>query len=114
MILDIPLEVQSQNVTDRMHWRVRHKHNLQWKAMMAVRSAGYPRATGKRRVTVTAYRKRLIADYANLVGGCKGLMDALTHAGLIVDDKIKWMEAEYRQELCRKDRPHTVVEVVPI
>lgn len=37
-------------------------------------------------------------DYDNLVGGCKGLVDSLTHLRLIRSDSPRWLERDYRQE----------------
>lgn len=55
------------------------------------------KADGPRHVMITTFRKVLIRDYANLVGGAKTLCDSLVKAGLLVDDNIKMMTAEYLQ-----------------
>ncbi|MHC4715098.1 MAG: hypothetical protein ACYTAN_17790, partial [Planctomycetota bacterium] len=47
-------------------------------------------------VTVQSYRSRLL-DFGNLVGGAKGLIDALVAAGLATDDKPSMMTATYQR-----------------
>jgi hypothetical protein len=56
----------------------------------------YLRPKGKRRIKVISYRKRL-CDIANLIGGAKGMVDALTRTRLIADDSPQWMDATYEQ-----------------
>ena len=68
----------------------------------------------RRKVVITTYRKQRIRDHANLVGGCKGLIDALVNAQLLHDDSDLWMEAEYHQELASKSptgKPYTIVQI---
>jgi Holliday junction resolvase RusA-like endonuclease len=60
---------------------------------------GIPAAEGKRRVTferVWGPGQRAY-DRDNLVGGMKPIRDALTKAGLLVDDAEKWCQAHYGQ-----------------
>jgi hypothetical protein len=116
--LIIPREVPSQNVRDRLHWRDRHRDMKAWLVLvrMAANVAGIPAHGGKRRrVRIEAYRIRKCADRANLIGGCKGLIDAITTAGLIVDDSEKWAQFEYAQDLANygpcDGRPCTVISI---
>ncbi len=113
----VPLEVPSQNVTDRMHWRERHRLKREWLAMMlaivGVRPHG-PRR--KMAVTITAYRKRLITDHANLVGGSKLVIDAVRDAKLIEDDSDAWACFAHVQHLASQrlnGAPCTVIQVEP-
>ena len=98
-------EVPSQNVTDRMHWRERHNLLSRWRFQVrqAMTPTGFPmyalKPQGKVSVAITAYRRRKITDHANIVGGCKGLIDALTYNCLIVDDSEKWATFSYDQRL---------------
>lgn len=66
-------------------------------AARALRSGREPRW---RRVLITRYygTDERLFDYANLVGGCKPLLDALVLEGLLFDDRVKWCEDHYRQE----------------
>lgn len=95
----VPLEVQSQNVTDRMFWRKRHALKNRWKVNLHSAVGYVERPTCRMVVTVEAYRCRLITDHANLVGGCKLVIDAIRDVGLIHDDSDKWMVAAYVQHL---------------
>lgn len=61
-------------------------------------------ANQRRHVTFTRHYsgRQQEFDHANLVGGAKGMVDAMVRVGLLVDDSPKWFEAEYRQ--IRSDR----------
>ena len=125
LLLVIAKDITSQNVRERMHWRRQREEVRRWCAMCAkatdakrvgvwasrVLSPDIPGKSsylyrhdswtgfGKRAVRITSYRARLLTDHANLVGGCKGLIDGLVRAGLLVDDADAWMSATYFQEL---------------
>jgi hypothetical protein len=83
------------------------------------REAG--KATVRRLVTITSYRRQLCRDIQNLIGGCKSLNDGLVRAELLVDDSDRWATFAYRQhilsempdDLARKygRRPVTVIEI---
>jgi hypothetical protein len=82
-----------------MHWRTRHALKNRWKVNLH-HAVGYvERPACRMAVTVEAYRCRLITDHANLVGGCKMVIDAIRDVGLIHDDSDKWMVAAYVQHL---------------
>lgn len=116
MIIQIPLEVPSQNVTDRMHFMARHRLKKQWTLRVGL-AAGVLHPEGfpcKMAVTIHSYRTRRITDHANLVGGCKMVIDAIRDSGLIVDDSDKWMVATYKQDLASKSptrKPLTVITI---
>jgi hypothetical protein len=100
--ITIPYNVPSQNVRDRWHWSIRNRDkNL---AVSLVRLhlslADYrPSTLGAMvRVTITAYRKRRMSDAANLVGGAKGLVDALVTTGILTDDDTTHCSITYHQE----------------
>ena len=122
LLLVLPKEVPSQNKRERWHWRVQRREVRDWELLAA--SATDAQRVGawssqplvgncsdllyrhdtwtgftKRTVCITSYRARLLTDHANLVGGCKGLIDGLVRAGLLVDDADEWMSATYFQEL---------------
>lgn len=69
--------------------------------MVLMRNEGVPRASGRRKLTITrfAVSRRHLLDRGNLIGGCKPLLDAAIHQGLIVDDKEEYLDDEYRQEV---------------
>lgn len=58
------------------------------------------RATCRRRLIITRLygsRQRPF-DYANFVGGCKPLVDAMVLTGLLLNDALGALEDHYRQE----------------
>lgn len=120
LTLRIPFEIPSQNATERRHWTRRAKEKDVLVAMLrfAQATAGdeliRPPAA-RRMVFITAYRRKLITDHANLVGGCKTLIDALVALGLLHDDSDQFMVARYAQGRCREAgyaSPITVIRIV--
>jgi hypothetical protein len=119
--ITIPYLVPSQNVRERQHWRVQRRDIATVAIMLRGHGAKIPKATGRRLVTITSYRRQRIRDSANLVGGCKGLNDAMVRAELLVDDCDRFATFTYRQhilsempdDLARKygRRPVTVIEI---
>lgn len=101
---------------ERLHWRKQHEAKNQWKWMVlqARNSAAIPQATGKRVVKVCRYGMNLL-DKDNLYGGCKPLMDALTNAGLIVDDNPAMCDLHVEQvKIGRSGVPYTSVELFDV
>jgi hypothetical protein len=106
--LTIPLETPSQNTRDHQHWRARHRHRQQCeKAITAAwLHAGAPAKppTGLHvELVVESYRWAQL-DHANLVGGCKGLVDALVRQGFLTDDRVEYLTDAYTQTVDRKHR----------
>ena len=99
IIFSIPFEVPSQNVCERRHWSARRKEQETLAILLRIHCPPFKRVTAQRLVSIRAYRKRKCRDLANLIGGCKGLVDALVTAGLLVDDSEKWARFEYAQDL---------------
>lgn len=71
-----------------------------------------PKATGRRRLTITRYAKheRYLLDRGNFVGGCKPLLDAAIRQGLIIDDKEVHLDDVYEQQIDAK-RPRTELRI---
>lgn len=101
MIIHLPIQVSGQNKRERWHWAQQRREVSMWtaRAGYAFLAQGLPPATGKRHVSITSYRKQRFRDEGNLVGGCKGLIDGLVRAKVLVDDSTKWATFEYRQDL---------------
>jgi hypothetical protein len=82
------------------HWRYKRMGDALRLLIRAERlRLRIPTATGKRRIRVTRYyagncKER---DHANLVGGCKALVDSLVREGLLVDDKPAFVADSYAQ-----------------
>lgn len=117
--LTISFEVPSQNRTERRHWstRAKERRDLNWMIAAALPRGGCQHDGRRRRIQILAYRRRRITDQANLVGGCKTLVDALVATGVIVDDSEQWVDLHYEQGLYRTagyDRPTTVIRIYDI
>lgn len=71
-----------------------------------------PKATQRRRLTITRYAKteHHLLDRGNFVGGCKPLLDAAIRQGLIIDDKEVHLDDIYEQRVDRRD-PRTEVRI---
>ena len=120
-LLNIQREIPSQNVLQWSHWR---KVAAERKAMgiavlVAVAGARIRKGVlpGRRRIEITAFRKRRITDKANLIGGAKQLVDALVHEGILRDDSDTWADITYSQRLASETpdrRPCTIVQVTDI
>jgi hypothetical protein len=105
----------SLNEYERMHHFKRHSMSRVFEKEIfytLVNGMQSPQeATEKRRVIIDVHRQPLL-DYDRLVGGCVPLMDAIKHLGLIVDDRPKWLDSEYKQTLIKKkDRPLVNIEI---
>lgn len=100
--LTIPVEVPSQNRTNEWHWSMRHKHTKRC-GFLLVQAGGLklPKATGKRSCHILSFRRQRCHDIANLVGGAKGLVDAIVRIGLLVDDKDSLAALSYDQSTLR-------------
>jgi hypothetical protein len=93
----IPYEVPSQNTRDGWHWSRCDKDTKAAERLIRFLGNTVPRPTGRRLVEVIAYRKQRCADTANLIGGAKGLLDALVRAGLLKDDRDQLAAITYDQ-----------------
>lgn len=81
-----------------------------WAAMVEGR---IPKASARRRVDVHRYVRanNYLLDRGNLVGGCKPVLDAAVHCGLLVDDREEHLDDHYHQavdptervEICVRD-----------
>jgi hypothetical protein len=92
-----------------VHWataRKRKRRDAEAVALAAL-AAGIPRATGRRRVSLTirARFRRPPDDPAPL----KSTLDALVAAGLLVDDSREWMEFVWPPEFERGGTVTTIV-----
>jgi hypothetical protein len=108
--------IPSQNQTSRMHWRAVRKLRKDEGWHVTAAKLALPKGTplppsGQHvNVTVQSYRSRLL-DFGNLVGGAKGLIDALVAAGLATDDKPSMMTATYQQITVPRKDERTVITI---
>lgn len=102
----IPLEVPSQNATGGgRNWqkraRLTRERRTSWRmhGLCEMNRQLIPRATGKRRVHLTCYRRRIATDSHNIHGGGKSCCDGLRDAGLMIDDSDDLAVITYEQRL---------------
>lgn len=83
----------------------------QW-IMVGMANGEIPRATGRRRLTITRYTrsKRYLLDRGNFVGGCKPLLDAAITRGLLLDDREEFLDDIYHQTVDADERTEIAVE----
>lgn len=72
-----------------------------WRQVFGAAATTIPRATGRRRLEITRFvrDKNYRLDRGNLVGGCKPLLDAAVHAGLLIDDREDHLDDHYDQRI---------------
>jgi len=100
--LTIPIEIPSQNVTNKWHWSKEQRHLKHCVILMRNAGSGLiPPATIKRSCHILAFRKQRCSDIGNLIGGAKWFVDALVKVGLLVDDKDKMAAISYDQSTLR-------------
>jgi hypothetical protein len=56
-----------------------------------------------------SHRARLIDDDANLRGGAKECVDALVHAGMLIDDSNDLAYIRYEQARCKRAEERTEI-----
>ena len=93
----------------KQFYRIREEKEA-WGAVILAQLSGYMKATGKRKITITSYRKRRI-DQDNLKGGAKQLLDALKALQLIKDDSLKWVSVKYNPQVLDGKNPRTKIEI---
>ena len=100
MNLIIRYNVPSQNVTSRRHWRSNQRDVKQCTSMFRAVMPPNFRPLTHQSITVTSYRRVLLHDHANLVGGAKYMIDGLVKAGGLVDDSwaaVTWVTLRTRR-----------------
>lgn len=100
----IPREIVSGNALAYRHWRQRMADRNEWMVYLRKYAGKVPRATGKRVVRVTAYRKRRV-DEDNLSSGFKHGRDAMVRVGLLIDDNQAGCRFVYDDCLLLSDLP---------
>ena len=114
--LTIPFAVHSQNREHGRHWATKHRNGADYQ--LAIRAElnrqglfnGALPKPGRAKVCILRYGPRTL-DVGNLIGGCKGLIDAMVREGLLRDDSPKWATFVYGQRKAPTSQAHTVVSV---
>lgn len=109
--LHIPEPTPSLNAFYGVHWTKKAKIRKHWSwlvraARMHVRVPMLPPEHCK--LTIERYGQRLL-DRDNLIGGCKGLVDALVAEGFMVDDSPAHLTADYHQFIGKPYR--TIIKI---
>ena len=98
--LTLPILTPSQNVYNEWHWAKRHKWTKQVEMLIGamLRRSGWtkPAEPALMSVEIVRYSSGTL-DEGNLVGGAKGLIDALVRLGVLYDDSPRWCRIAYRQ-----------------
>lgn len=86
--LEIPEAPPSLNKSLRTYRHQRDKINKHWYNLLWYLTSGKrpPRPLRKAKIKITRHFYRTL-DYDGLVGSLKPVVDGLTHAGIIIDDK---------------------------
>jgi hypothetical protein len=115
-VIEVEASAPSQNQLGGNH-RNGHKYRKikrELDALLGPELRRIAKAKAWRRGIITrCYGKRKRRyDHANLVGGCKALIDLLTAHGVIVDDNEKFWQGHYLQEKSADgiDRIRIVIE----
>ena len=126
MTLTIPRRLESPNVFQGRHWRVKHRISQEWED--EIRGAILTRRTlrsfyaalsfkpkAKMRVTVERHvpsMRNFIRDDDNLRFAVKPLLDALKRQGYIKNDSRKWLEHPTpTQHVSADGKDYTVITI---
>lgn len=86
-----------------------------WRQVFGAAATTIPKATGRRRLEITRFirDKNYRLDRGNLVGGCKPLLDAAVHAGLLIDDREDHLDDHYDQRIDPVERVRIAISDLP-
>ena len=112
----LPLELESLNAhrvnSGATRWSYKRKRDGWAMALRATVPRAILAANGKRRVTLTRLmgKGQRAFDRDNLVGGAKGLVDAMVRVGLLLGDSAEHAEIHYDQERAATPGVRVLVE----
>ena len=114
LMLTLPAPTPSQNEYGQWHWAKRHKWTRTAEMFLGavLRRSGWiaPAQPVRMSVEVVRYSAGTL-DEGNLIGGAKGLIDALVRLGLLHDDSPRWCACTYRQEKATRKSGRTEVTI---
>lgn len=86
-----------------------------WRDVFRAAATTIPKATGRRRIEITRFirDKNYRLDRGNLVGGCKPVLDAAVHAGLLLDDREDHLDDHYDQRIDPVERVRIAISDLP-
>ncbi len=90
LFLQVPVKLQSQNTGYNSHWSVKHRarKDMELVADVILKDLS-PSLTKARGPRIMIIYNRGRADVPNIIGGAKGLIDALVKKGVLIDDDPK-------------------------
>ncbi len=109
--LELPEQILSRNVMDKMHWarRYRMRGTWQWLVKAAVLEQHITvKVVPHGYLTIERISPRKL-DPDNFSGGCKQLQDALVREGFFVDDDERHLTTTYIQRIGKPAR--TIVHI---
>lgn len=109
--LELPEQILSRNVMDKMHWarRYRMRGTWQWLVKAAVLDGKvHVKTVPHGYLTIERISPRKL-DPDNFSGGCKLLQDALVSEGFFVDDDETHLTTTYIQKIGKPAR--TIVRI---
>ena len=97
-------KVPSRNEIDRWKWKRWHwkikKEKETWRLLL-LSEGRVSKAIGKRKIEITAIRKRRF-DPDNNNGSMKMLLDSMVGLGWLKDDGVKWVDLSVTQRNIKK------------
>lgn len=97
-----------------IHWRLRHKNTVKWKSAVISRCVQHglpPDPLAKAKITITRHSAKE-CDFDGLVSAGKSLLDGLTAAGVIKDDKVSVIgQPTYLWEFAKMKQGHVTIMV---
>lgn len=112
----LPLELESLNArrvnVGATRWSYKRKRDGWAMALRAIVPRAILAVEGKRRVTLTRLmgKGQRAFDRDNLVGGAKGLVDAMVRVGLLLGDDAEHAEIHYDQERAPEPGVRVLIE----
>lgn len=89
VVLEVPMRTPSGNQLSGRHWSERARMRKLWEKELwvAMAVAGLRRPAYRRvELTIERYAAQPIKDADNYAAGCKPVLDAMVHIGLLLDD----------------------------
>lgn len=104
----------SRNEVDKWHWgkrnRFREALELEVFAYLTPKLRQAFPLDPRNVIRITRYSPGTLDD-ANMIGGCKQLVDALVRCGVIEDDADDKCTIEYEQQRCPKGKGRTEITI---
>jgi len=104
---------RTTNQLTRMHWRMKHKHSVEWKRTVWAKCWHLkpPAPLGKAKLTLTRLSSQE-CDFDGLVSSFKHVIDGLVDSGVLTGDTMSIIgQPTYLWEKCAPRKGHIKVKV---